>query len=38
MDEESLENRSVEDLADDERLHEELMAGQTAGDTNGGQS
>lgn len=38
MDEESLENRSVEDLADDERLLEELMAGQTAGDTNGGQS
>jgi len=34
MDEEALENRTVEDLADDERLHQELMAQQT----NGGQS
>ncbi|WP_315095304.1 ABC transporter ATP-binding protein [uncultured Cellulomonas sp.] len=30
MDEESLENRTVEALADDERLHHELMAAQSA--------
>jgi hypothetical protein len=31
MEEESVENSSVESLADDERLHRELMAEQQSG-------
>jgi ABC-type multidrug transport system fused ATPase/permease subunit len=37
MDEESVENASIDALAD-EQLHHELMAGQSAGDQHGGQS
>ncbi|WP_421734660.1 ABC transporter ATP-binding protein [Cellulomonas sp.] len=38
MDEESQDFRSVEDLAEDERLHQELMAAQSAGENGGGRS
>jgi ABC-type multidrug transport system ATPase subunit len=39
MDEESVENSSIEVLADDERMYQELMAGQSARENSaGGQS